>query len=205
MQVDSDYIKKLEERCEFLEAQCAAQRITIESQAADLKFDVKPRLVEEIKKRIVEQDHYIFDLYPWGEKTEYSILGSVFKLDEVEDESHVGEGYKNKTDWQLIAEIHEEINRASNYLCNQTVLFNYDGELKDGFHEQRVNVFVYSQLLVNGIGFYTPERNWTVKYKPLVSLITRQNGPSEYKINYTRQELCAIHLIMAQGEFENLC
>lgn len=205
--IDIDYIKKLEQRCELLEVQCDAQRKTIEYQADSLKYDINPSLSEEIETQIANMSNPILEYYPWGDTFEYPVLGSSHKLDDVEnDRSIIGIQYKQKTDWHLIAETHSEINRACKYLSTQSAFFNNTQE-KDGFHRQRVNAFVYAHILNYGLGSYV-DNQFIRRVDPLVSTINNSssnNRPKDYKINYTRQELCAIHFIMFYGEFENLC
>lgn len=193
------YIKQLEERCELLEVQCEAQRKIIAVQIDTLKYDINPKLSSEIEYQIKTRSNSILKYYPWGKETSYNVLGSTFILDTMEENHPTF--YKNKNDWQLVAEITQEVNRACKYLSTDSLFFSNNPEEVDSFHRQRVNAFVYAHLLVNGFSELVKDSEFEKRERPLFT----KEFSSDIRINYTRQELCAIYLIIVLGEFENLC
>lgn len=183
--------------------------------------------VEEHMKSLELMSYYPFQRE--GIDT-YQIMGSLYNLKSLITRTHISKLYKNKTKWQLLAEIHQELNRALRYL----IIENLD--MQDMFHHQRMNALCYVQLLNNGYYViskeYTEEEkskyiteyidiHYNKKYDDLEKFIKNvENQIDEYGIkkvivkplinhknmlNYTLKEIRAIHFMIVCGEFENLC
>ncbi len=184
------------------------------------------------------KDLRLLNYYPWGSETKYWVMGSEYNLKNLKNENYgnkrLNDLYKKASNWQLISDIHAEVNRACHYL---TVFHN------KWFERQRLDAFCYSRLITSGFCTWVKVNKdkarkiaeERLKQANEEGKITRWKGVSsdeDYvknefdkimehgvwsvhikplyncnsgKINYNRKQLIAIHFMITKGEFENLC
>jgi hypothetical protein len=110
------------------------------------KFFIKEgfdKAVEEHMKTLELRYMYPF-LKNGMEMDTYSVIGNRYNIKK-QDNPIFNKRYKNKDKWQLIAEIHSELNSALRYLMVNHL------DMQDGFHHQRMNALCYAQILNYGL------------------------------------------------------